>query len=169
MKKLVFGFIATVLILSSLAVCGYYIGRNVLFRVAHTDVIQEVSKKYDVDPYLLMALVAKESAFNKEVMESYSPTETYNGAINLTDTAAQDWANKAGIILNKPADIADPKVSIELAGYILATAKQNVGNDTKKQIAEFLKRNDATKNNDTYVNEVASSILIYRLLYMNLD
>jgi soluble lytic murein transglycosylase len=90
---------------------------------AHKPIIDEMSRKYDIDKSLLYAIIRAESGFLHDA-------KSYRGALGLMQMmpfVAHDLADKLALEKFDPELLKEPKVAIELGALLLATLKRQFG------------------------------------------
>jgi len=86
----------------------------------YDEIIVNAGRKYHVDPRLISAVVWQESKFRPDCVG----TKKEIGLMQVTETAAREWAEKAGVKDFKRTDLFDPKINIEAGTWYLARAIQ---------------------------------------------
>lgn len=83
--------------------------------------IQDVGRKYNVDPMLIKAMVWRESKFHPGKVG----TSGERGLMQVGEMAAQDWVRFRKIETFAPTDLFDPKVNLEVGVWYLAKAAEH--------------------------------------------
>ena len=90
---------------------GYHTGEQVTYPVAYSEYIYKYADEYDLDPYLVMAVIKVESNFVPEAHSNYA-----GGLMQLTEETAQWNADQMGITYY---DYMDPETNIKLGCHYL--------------------------------------------------
>ena len=143
--------------------------------------IQETSQ-YKLSPYLVLALMRQESAFNKKVVSSAQAI----GLMQLLPTTATRVARSMGTKLPDQNDLKKPEVNIQLGvkylsglldefegNIIFALASYNAGPNKVKQWLETrshllpleFMESIPYKETRNYVKKVLRNYVIYKTLY----
>src|SRR3954453_11202715 len=80
--------------------------------------IEDVGRKYAVDPMLIKAIVWRESKFHADMVG----TSGERGLMQVGEPAARDWARIRKIETFVPTDLFDPKVNLEVGVWYLSKA-----------------------------------------------
>jgi soluble lytic murein transglycosylase len=104
-----------------------------MYPIKYQDEIMEASRRYQVDPYLVLAIIRSESSFRTDRI---SP----KGAVGLMqimpDTA--DWiVGKAGFRPDGENYLFDPKMNIHIGTWYLAFLLQMYNGNQVKAIAAY--------------------------------
>ena len=94
------------------------------YPLPHQAIIDEMSRKYNVDKSLLYAIIRAESGFLQDA-------KSYRGALGLMQMmpfVAHDLASKLALEQFSPEHLKEPKVAIELGALLLATLKRQFDN-----------------------------------------
>ncbi len=154
-----------------------------LYPRPHWDIILRYSKKYRIDPYLVLAIMREESHFNTR---SLSPRDA-RGLLQLQPDTAREVAFRAGIYLKDTDHLYDPSINIHLGTYYIAYLKRlfpqnihyvlcayNAGPDTTARwikefgtidFEKFLKKVPYTET-QFYTKNVLNSYILYKILYL---
>ena len=85
MKKKVILY-SSIVIMLILAIVGTLVIRHYIYPLKYTSEILEYSKKYNIDPYLILAMVNVESGFDKEATSAKGA----KGLMQITKATAQE-------------------------------------------------------------------------------
>jgi soluble lytic murein transglycosylase len=99
----------------------------------YRDVIEEASKRFGVDPLLLVSLIRQESAFDTM---AHSPA----GAIGLTQfmpSTAQGVAARIGLSDFTIDDLYEPRVAIQMSAAYLSSQVKTFGGNTYFALAAY--------------------------------
>lgn len=86
-----------------------------VYPVKYSEIVEENAKKYDIDKYLIYAMIKTESKF-KEDAESKVGAK---GLMQLMDETADECNKKGGFNFDIPNDILKPEVNIALGCFYL--------------------------------------------------
>lgn len=143
--------------------------------------VEENANKYNIDPYLVMALIKAESGFNKNAVSD----KDAKGLMQLTDPTAFWGVAELEIRGFKVPDLFEPETNIELGCWYfsilimefdnninLALASYNAGSgNVKEWIEEGIIEYDDTDAGDIPYKETrvfVKRVLNYRQIYNNL-
>lgn len=92
----------------------------VLFRryARFDELIRETAEARGLDPMLVKAVVWRETRFRPDMVGNNGE----RGLMQVTEGAAEDWANAEGIEGFRPTDLFDPKTNLEVGTWYLARA-----------------------------------------------
>ena len=114
MKKIrvLSGFLALLIIIAGLRF-GCMACVSFLYPLRYEEEIRQSAEDYQLDPYLVMAMVKTESNFNLRAHSGVA-----RGLMQLTDSTAQWIAEKMGIEF-QPEDVETPALNIQMGCYYL--------------------------------------------------
>lgn len=96
-----------------------------LYPRRYWSIIETYSKKFHVDPYLVLSIMRQESAFD---LNAISGADAY-GLMQMTPTVAREMGRRMKIPLKDPKDLLDPKTNIQYCTYYLSDIlKRKKGN-----------------------------------------
>lgn len=90
---------------------GYHVGKQANFPVAYNEYIVKYAHEYDLDPYLVMAVIKVESNFVPEAESAYAA-----GLMQLTEETAAWNAKQMGL---KNYNYKDPQTNIRIGCHYL--------------------------------------------------
>ena len=90
---------------------GYHVGKQASYPVAYSEYIVKYAHEYDLDPYLVMAVIKVESNFVPEAESAYAA-----GLMQLTEDTAE-WNAKEMEL--KDYDYKDPETNIRIGCHYL--------------------------------------------------
>jgi len=96
------------------------------------DLLTAGASRYQLDPYMVAALIRQESLFNPQARS----TSDARGLMQLLPVTAERYAAAAGIIAS-PADLYDPHVSIQLGTTYLHELMGMFGGNVVKVVAAY--------------------------------
>ncbi len=85
---------------------------------AYDDLIVDTATKHGLDPYLLKAIIWRESAFHPGKVG----TSGERGLMQVGDAAAEDWARAGKIETFMPTDLFDAKTNMEVGAWYFKKA-----------------------------------------------
>jgi soluble lytic murein transglycosylase len=106
---------------------------KVFYPIYHQDIIVRYSQQYDVDPYLISAIIRVESKF-------YHKAESHKGARGLMQISqvTGDWAASELGIENYDRDMLfEPEINIMIGCWYIHTLKKEFGNNIETVIAAY--------------------------------
>lgn len=109
-------FLAFILCIMVLIICAkplYNLSMKALYPLRYEEYILEYTKEYNLDEYLVMALIKAESNY---IYDAHSGVAT--GLMQITDETANWIAEKMSIAFSKE-DIINPKTNINMGCYYL--------------------------------------------------
>jgi len=158
----------------------YYV-YNVTYKVAYKDIIEKYASEYNIDEYLLMAIINTESNFNKDAVSKAGA----KGLMQITDTTAKSIAKSMGDTDFKVDDLFDPETSIKMGAWyfdnlrtrfgsnelVLAAYNAGRGNVNTWLNASIISEDGKDYNNipfsetKNYIKKVLKDEKIYKFLY----
>jgi soluble lytic murein transglycosylase len=106
---------------------------KVFYPIYHRDVIIKYSREYDIDPYLISAIIRVESKF-------YHKAQSHKGARGLMQISqiTGDWAASELGIENYDRDMLfEPEINIMIGCWYLHMLKKEFGNNLETVIAAY--------------------------------
>jgi len=101
--------IAIILSFIFIAYMGYIIiCKHLIYPIRYNKYVFEASKEYNVDPYLVFAIIKQESNFNKD---AYSGKEA-KGLMQVLDSTAKEMATDINNMVVENLDLFDAKTNI---------------------------------------------------------
>jgi Soluble lytic murein transglycosylase and related regulatory proteins (some contain LysM/invasin domains) len=154
---------------------------NSLYPLKYESYIYEYSKEYNVDPYLVMAMIKTESKFDRYAVSQQGAM----GLMQITKTTSKWIAKLTDDTDFEVNDLYDPETNIKMGVFYisnlmdefdtteLALAAYNAGSGT---VTGWLKSADVSSDGKTlnyipyaetsnYLKKVQNDERIYRLLY----
>lgn len=163
-----------------------YFAIRIMYPLKYKDTIVEYSKKYDLDPYLVAAVIRTESGFRPKAKSNKNAM----GLMQLTDSTAEWVAKEMGIKDFNIEDLNNPERNISMGCWYLENLNKEFKYDSNLVLAAYnagrgnvnkwLKddrySNDGVtlefipfKETDKYVKKVDVNYKIYKFLYKDLD
>jgi soluble lytic murein transglycosylase len=94
-----------------------------LYPQAFADTLRPVAEQHKVDPYLMWAIMRRESAFRTDVMSGADA----RGLMQLIPPTGIAVARELGIPVPEPADLFAPELNIRLAGWYISALYKRFG------------------------------------------
>ena len=187
MKKKVISVILIIIFLI-LLVCGFIGIKTYVYPLEYKDEVLEYSKKYNLDPYLVFAVINAESGFDKHATSS----KNAKGLMQITESTAKEVNEITNSVdsLNEE-NIYNEDINIELGcqylaslisryngNYYLAICSYNagIGNVDKwisqGQISQDLNTTDVElpfKETTKYLKKVIHNYKMYKVIYPKLN
>lgn len=92
---------------------GAKIGEKMKYPVEYSGYITKYAHEYELDPYLVIAVIKQESNF---IADAHSPYA--GGLMQLTEITANEYAQKLGL---DNFDYMDPKTNIQIGCFVLSS------------------------------------------------
>lgn len=119
--------IITITIILSILILGILLSNVVIkkyiYPIKHIDLIKENCDKYNIDPYLILAVIKAESNFN----EKASSRKDAKGLMQLLDSTSEYVNGKYDKISN--VDLLDPEDNIRLGIQYIDLLQDSFNND----------------------------------------
>ena len=151
-----------------------------IYKIDYSEYVEKYSKEYQVDKYLIYAIIKAESNFNEKAISSKGA----KGLMQLMQTTAEEIANKIDIELTEE-NILEPDININLGTkYIsiliqryenieLSLAAYNAGSgNVDKWIANGVLKSDGSDienvpytETNNYVRKILRDYEIYNKIY----
>ena len=187
MNKKVISY-SLIIIFLILAVCGFIGIKTYVYPLEYKDEVLEYSKKYNLDPYLVFAVINAESGFDKHATSS----KNAKGLMQITESTAKEVNEITNSVdsLNEE-NIYNEDINIELGcqylaslisryngNYYLAICSYNagIGNVYKwisqGQISQDLNTTDVElpfKETTKYLKKVIHNYKMYKVIYPKLN
>ncbi len=174
--------IALLVFLAVLVFTMYNITRRI-YPLEYRDVIEDYSNQYDLDPYLVLAVIKVESRFRPEAISH----KNARGLMQITEKTGEWAAAKLQLVDYSKDKLFDPETNIWIGCWYLDTlfhefedtdlvlAAYNGGSGN---VAKWLKDTNYSKNGksldkipfletEKYVIRVKDSYTAYKMLYKN--
>ncbi len=98
---------------------------EVIFPLAYWPLIQQHANLHTLDPYLVAALIAQESTFEKDVVSSAKAV----GLMQIMPTTGRRWARRLGIRAYATRKLTVPEINIRIGTAYLADLVKQFGSD----------------------------------------
>jgi len=98
---------------------------EIIFPLDHWPLIREHAALHKLDPYLVAALVAQESTFQRDIV---SPAGAI-GLMQLMPTTGRQWARRLGIRAFSRQKLTVPEINVRIGTAYLATLVTRFGSD----------------------------------------
>ena len=146
-KILLRAAIALLIILSIVTLCAAVIYR--LFPLKHADTINKYCDKFDVSPYLVMALIKAESNFNEDAVSHAGA----KGLMQLTDETFEHCTKVLAADFS-PKEIFNPDANICAGVWYLSYLLEKYGGNITNAVAAY---NAGASNVDKWLGDTALS------------
>ena len=187
MKKKVISY-SLIIIFLILVVCGFIGIKTYVYPLEYTDEVLEYSQKYNLDPYLVFAVINAESGFDKHATSS----KNARGLMQITESTAKEVNEITNSVDSLDEEnIYNEDINIELGcqylaslisryngNYYLAICSYNagIGNVDKwisqGQITEELNTTNIElpfKETTRYLKKVIHNYKMYKVIYPKLN
>lgn len=155
--------------------------KKYIYPYKYSEIVNKCSYKYDLDPYLVLAVIKTESNFN----ESAESSKGAKGLMQIMDSTGEWIAGKLGVDNFSPNMLSEPEINIEFGCWYLnnllnefddlslALAAYNggSGNVTKwLNDPEYSSDGESLtyipfKETKKYVDKVSTRYNVYKFLY----
>lgn len=157
---------------------------KVVYPLAYVDLIHKYSKEYNIDPYLIAAIINVESRYDKNAISS----KEARGLMQISPITG-NWAAEElsieGFDLEK---LFEPEINIRIGSWYLKVLEEEFDgnlqlilaayNGGSGNVSKWLENEEYSKNGivlnkipfketEEYIEKVEKNINIYRVLYKN--
>jgi soluble lytic murein transglycosylase len=155
MKAFRFIIIILVAVIAVFAI-RYYLC-NVTYRLSYREIIEKNAAEYNIDEYLLMAMIHTESNFKKDV-QSHAGAK---GLMQLTDSTAAWVAKEMNDTDFKIEDLYEPETNIRMGAWYFDNLRSKFGgtalvlaayNAGRGNVSEWLNDAIISENGSDYAN-----------------
>lgn len=173
-------FVAIIIILLAVF-AGREILYNVSYPIAYQDYIVKYSNEYDIDPYLLTAIIKTESSFDRNAASHKGAI----GLMQLTESTAQWVAESMGDEDFDVNDLYDPEINIKMGSWYLDNIRKEFAatelvlaayNAGRGNVASWIDSalisedgsdlsNIPYEETEKYIQKVLVSREVYKMLY----
>ncbi len=116
------------------------------YPIKYQHIVEKYSKKYDLDKYLVYAVIKSESKFDQYAV---SHANAY-GLMQLQSDTAADCARKLKMDVELPDDLYEPDINIHLGTYYLSWLLEKYDDDIVLAIAAY---NGGIGNVDNWLSD----------------
>ncbi len=106
---------------------------NLLFPLYFVDLIEPMAQQNELDPYLILALIKQESAFQPDA-RSYVGAR---GLMQLMPETAEEWRKRLRLPPIEEEDLYDPEINLRLGIPYFAHLVNRFGGSTEKALAAY--------------------------------
>lgn len=92
-----------------------------IYPMEYSDYVQKYSEEYEVDKYLIFAIIKAESNFEEDAVS----TKDAKGLMQIMDSTAEDISEMIGF--NSDIDILDPEININFGTKYISTLIKKYG------------------------------------------
>ena len=110
-KKIIIWLIVFFVLLAG----GRYIIKEYIYPYKYSNIINEYSAKYELDPYLVLAVIKTESNFN----ENAESSKGAKGLMQIMDSTGEGIADKLEVENFETKMLFDPEINIEFGCWYL--------------------------------------------------
>jgi len=154
------------------------------YPLKYSKYILEYSQKYDVDPYLVMAIIKTESGFKENVRSNKNAV----GLMQITPDTAEWAADKMGIYGFYENMLENPEFNIKMGCWYIRNLENEFDGNTdlvlaaynggRGNVEKWLKEHSSDgknlhyipfKETDKYVKKVNVNYKVYKKLYRNIN
>lgn len=107
--------IVWLIIVTTLLFGAKYIIKRYIYPYNHSEIVNKFSYKYNLDPFLVLAVIKTESNFNEEA----ESTKGAKGLMQIMDSTGEWIASKVGVNNFSPNMLYEPEVNIEFGCWYL--------------------------------------------------
>ena len=126
-KKIIILIIFAIIVLSILGKIDYKTIRNQIltkiYKQEYTEYVKKYAKEYDVDEYLIYAIIKAESNFNQDAVSHRNA----KGLMQLMYSTAEDIAKRIDIEINEE-NVLEPDININLGTKYISMLIQKYNN-----------------------------------------
>lgn len=161
----------------------YNAGR-LLYPLRYEELVAEYTERYDLDPYLVMAVIKVESNFKHNAVSH----KNARGLMQITEGTGKWGADKLGMTGYSAEKLFDPEANIQIGCWYLSTLYSEFGDNTdlvlaaynagSGNVAKWLADNELSpdgkvlgripfKETENYIRKVKNSYIVYKKLYEN--
>lgn len=175
--------LAALLVILAAFAFSLYTAVKMLYPMKYADLISKYSEQYDLDPYLVTAVINVESNFRPDAI-------SHKNAIGLMQISEKTGKWAAGKLKLKgfdSADLFEPEINIKLGCWYLSTLYKEYGsldlalaayNGGSGNVNQWLKDESLSPNGktlehipfpetDKYIVKVKKNYSVYKRLYEN--
>lgn len=171
------GFVKAAIVLAII----FVIIINLTFPIFYNNYVEEYSRSFGVDKYLIYAIIKAESNYNLKATSE----KNAKGLMQVLDETGEEVFNILGTP-NSDRDLYKPKANIMAGTYYMKTLMDRYDHDEIKAIAAYnsgmvnadrwsekdsynFKDNIDFNETKSYVERVERNKIIYKILYENLN
>ncbi len=122
----------------------------ILYPRRYWSLIQDYSKRFGVDPYLVLSIMRQESAFNAKVI---SPADAY-GLLQITPYMASEMGKRLNIPLKSKEDLLTPETNLLYCVFYISELLKKFDGDVVLALASYNANEQVVKK---WVNRLWSS------------
>lgn len=174
--------ILAVIVLLLVGVLSFKSVMKLFYPVKYSDYIVSYSRKYNLDPYFVTAVIRTESSFNKDAKSS----KNAYGLMQITSDTAEWAASKMKLDDFNVIKLYDPELNINMGCWYLNDLKKEFNgnlelvlaayNGGRGNVQKWLKNTEHSadgknlhyipfKETDKYIKKVNVTYHIYKFLY----
>lgn len=175
--------ILTILIVLLVAYFGFIFAmKKYVFPYPYKEYVDKYSEEYDLDPYLVLAVIKTESKFNKDAVSK----KDAKGLMQVMDSTGEWIAKEQEINYFTPSMLFDPELNIKMGCWYLDNLEKEFDRNLELVLAAYnggsgnvnkwLSNEDYSEDGETlnyipfpetkkYVDKVKANYSIYKYLY----
>lgn len=142
-------FLLSVITVLIVTACSTDVLLEMIYPVKYQEYVETYADEYDLDPYLVYAIIKVESGFDPEAKSKAGAM----GLMQVMEETAIECNEKAGFGYNIPEDLSDPEVNIRIGCYYL-NSLYNIYGDMKLAVTAY---NGGTGNVDEWIRDAEFS------------
>ena len=104
-----------------------------MYPVKYSDIVEKYAKEYELDKYLVYAVMRTESKFKEDAVSGAGA----KGLMQLMDETAAECTKKGNFGYDIPKDIYDPEVNISLGCFYLKSLLDSYGGDISLAVTAY--------------------------------
>lgn len=180
-KRLKYIFLFAVIIIMAIFILDN--AAMLIYPVKYRDLVQHYSERYDLDPYLVLAIIKVESNFKPKAV---SPKKA-RGLMQISEKTGRWGAEKLQLTDYVSEELFDPEINIYIGCWYLSVLYEEFGdtdlvlaayNGGSGNVTQWLKDSSLSatgksldripfKETELYLKKVKNSCEIYKKLYEN--
>lgn len=110
-----FKLVVILLVLAMISSIGYSFYSNTRYPLSYSTTIKKNADEFDVDPYLIAAVISVESGFDKDAVSN----KDARGLMQIGVSTGEWAADKLGIVDYNPDMLFDPSINIRMGTWYL--------------------------------------------------
>jgi soluble lytic murein transglycosylase len=182
-KKSTIGRLFVILAVFLSAVFILYNAGRSLYPLKYEDLVEKYSKRYDLDPFLVMAVIKVESSFRYNAVSQ----KNARGLMQITEGTGRWGADKLGMKDYSAEMLFEPEANIHIGCWYLNSLYRQFGdtdlvlaayNAGSGNVSKWLSDKDLSsdgrvldripfRETERYIKKVKNSYIIYKKLYEN--
>ncbi len=181
-KKRLISIFFIFLILILLTILLHNVSRT-MYPLKYEELVAEYSERYDLDPFLVMAVIRTESSFRHNAVSK----KNARGLMQITEGTGKWGADKLGVDGYTAEKLFEPELNIHIGCWYLSTLYSEFGdtelvlaayNAGSGNVSKWLGDSEMSldgetldkipfKETENYIKKVKNSYVMYKKLYEN--